>query len=104
MFQSGGLGLRVRSPDGHVVLLIPLYLTGMFSLFLFPNPLFPLAIDLLTTLLLFQLKMSAPLFSQYVDVLMADRPILNAPLQLVGFYLYDLFGKSSSRWTIFNAR
>ena len=26
-------------------------------------------------------------FAQYVDGMMGDRPILNQPLQLVGFYL-----------------
>ena len=39
--RSIGSGLRVRSPDDHVMLLIPLYLTGVFSLFSFPHPLFP---------------------------------------------------------------
>ena len=53
----------------------------------------PLTIDLITTLLLLQLKMTTP-FVQYVDGMLANRPVLNAPLQLVGFYLYDLFGKS----------
>ena len=78
MFQSSGLGLRVGSPDDHVMLLIPLYLTGVFSLF-------PLSIDLLTTLLLFQLKMTTP-FTQYVDGMMGEHPILNQPLHLVVFY------------------
>ena len=93
MFRSSGSGLRVRSPDGHVILLIPQYLTGVFlpffSLILFS----PLTIDLLSTLLLLQLKMTTP-FVQYVDGMVADRPVLNAPLQLVGFYLCDLFGES----------
>ena len=40
-FQSSGSGLRVRSHDDHVMLLIPLYLTGVFSLFSFPHPLSP---------------------------------------------------------------
>ena len=39
--RSSGSGLRVRSPDDHVMLLIPLYLTGVFSLFPFSHPLFP---------------------------------------------------------------
>ena len=34
-------------------------------------------------------------FAQYVDGMMGERPILNAPVQLVGFYLHDLFGESS---------
>ena len=94
MFQNSGLGLRVRSPDGHVMLLIPLYLTGVFLLFLSPSssPLF-LTIDLLSTLLLLQLKITTP-FVQYVDGMVADHPVLNPPVQLVGVYLYDLFGKS----------
>ena len=78
-----------------MILLIPLYLTGVILLFLSPILCSPLIIDLLTTLLLLQLKMSVPPFAQYVDGMMADHPILNAPLQLVGFYLHDLFGKSS---------
>ena len=32
-------------------------------------------------------------FAQYVDGMMGDCPVLNQPLQLVGFYLYGLFGK-----------
>ena len=68
------------------MLLIPLYLTGEFccspSLILS----FPLTIDTLTTLLLLNLKMTTP-FAQYVDGMMGERPILNQPLQLVGFYL-----------------
>ena len=51
-------------------------------------------IDFLTTLLLLSLKMSAPPFAQYVDRMMGSRPILNTPVQLVGVYLNDLFGKS----------
>ena len=68
------------------MLLIPLYLTGVFSLFLFPHPLFPLIIDFLTTLLLLNLKMTTS-FAQYVDGTMGERPILNQPLHLVGSYL-----------------
>ena len=94
VFPSDGSGLRVKSHDGHVILLILLYLTGVFSLFLSPHLLFPPTIDFLTTLLLLQLKMSAPPFAQYVDGMITDCPVLNAPLQLVGFYLYDLFGES----------
>ena len=86
--------MRVRSPDGHVVLLIPLYLTGAFSVCLPPILSSPLIIDFLTTLLLLSLKMSAPPFAQYVDEMMGDCPILNAPVQLVGVYLNDLFGES----------
>ena len=93
VFQSSGSGLRVRSPDGHVIPFIPRYLTGVFlpffSLILFS----PLTIDLLPSLLLLQLKMTTP-FAQYVDGMVANCPVLNAPLQLVGFYLYDLFGES----------
>ena len=76
-----------------MILLIPLYLTGVILLFFPPIPSSPLNIDLLTTLLL-QLKMTTP-FAQYVDGMVANHPVLNAPLQLVGFYLYDLFGESS---------
>ena len=68
------------------MLLIPLYLTGVFSLFPPPHPLFPFTIDFLSTLLLLQLKMTTP-FAQYVDGMMGDRPILNQPLHLVGSYL-----------------
>ena len=69
------------------MLLIPLYLTGVFSLLPSLHPLFPpLTIDLLPTLLLFNFKMTTP-FAQYVDGMMGDRPILNQPLHLVGFYL-----------------
>ena len=66
----------------------------MFLLFL--SPILPshLTIDFLTTLLLLQLKMSTTPFHQYVDGMITDRPILNAPLQLVGFYLYVLFGET----------
>ena len=67
------------------MLLIPLYLTGVLSLFSFPHPSF-LTIDLFTTLLLLQLKITTP-FAQYVDGMMGKRPILNQPLHLVGFYL-----------------
>ena len=86
VFQSNGSGLRVRSHDNHVTLLIPLYLTGMISLFLSPHPLLPFTIDLLPTLLLLHLKMTTP-FVQYVDGMVANHPVFNAPLQLVGFYL-----------------
>ena len=75
MFQNSGLGLRVRSPDDHVILLIPLYLTrGVFAVSL---PIFsslPTS-DLLTTLLLLHLKMTTS-FAQYVDGMMLNwRPI-----------------------------
>ena len=46
----------------------------------------PLTIDLLTPLLLLNLKMTTP-FAQYVGGMMGEHPILNQPLQLVGFYL-----------------
>ena len=93
-----GLGLRVRSPDGHVILLIPLYFNwGVFCRFFFPILSSPLPIDLLTTLLLLQLKMSAPPFAQYVDGMMGVHPILNAPAQLVGVYLCDLLASHSDR-------
>ena len=69
------------------MLLIPLYLTGVFSLVLSPSfPSSPLTIDFLTTLLLLNLKMTTP-FVQYVDGMMGERPILNQPLQLVSFHL-----------------
>ena len=86
MFQGNGLGLRVRSPDDHVMLLIPLYLTGGFSLF--PSLILSslLTIDFLTTLLLLHLKMTTP-FAQYVDGMMGDRPLLNQPPHLVSFFL-----------------
>ena len=67
---------------------------GYFRCFFSPILSSLLIIDLLATLLLLQLKMSAPPFAQYVDGMMADHPLLNAPLQLVGFYLDDLFGRS----------
>ena len=41
VFRNSGLGLRIRSPDDHVMLLIPLYLTGVFLLFFSPHPFFP---------------------------------------------------------------
>ena len=68
------------------MLLIPLYLTGVFLLFSPPHPFSPLTIDFLTTLLLLNLKMTAP-FAQFVDGMMGERPILNQPLHLVGFCL-----------------
>ena len=89
MFRGSGSGLRVESPDDHVMLLIPLYITGVFSLFFFLIPSSPLTIDFLATLLLLNLKMTTP-FAQYVDGMMGDRPILNQPLHLVGFYLLRL--------------
>ena len=97
MIRGSGSGLRVRSPDVHVILLIPLYLIWGVFVVSFPHPLFPsLAIDLLTTLLLFQLKMTTP-FSQYVDGMMGERPILNQPLQLVGFYLLTYLASQTDR-------
>ena len=85
--RSSGSGLRVKSPDDHVMLLIPLYLIwGVFAVS-FPSSSLPLlTIDLLPTLLLLQLKMTTP-FAQYVDGMMGDHPILNQPLHLVGIYL-----------------
>ena len=68
------------------MLLVPLYLSGVFSLLSFHHPLSPLTIDFLTTLLLLHLKMTTA-FAQYVDGMMGECPILNQPLQLVGFYL-----------------
>ena len=41
VFWGSVLGLRGRSPNDHVILLILWYLTGVFLLFLFPHPLFP---------------------------------------------------------------
>ena len=84
MFRGSGLGLRVRSPDVHVILLIPLYLTR--DVFAVPSPSSSLTIDFLTTLLLLNLKMNAP-FAQFVDGMMGECPILNQPLHLVGFCL-----------------
>ena len=49
VFQSSGSGLRVGSPDDHVILLIPLYLTGGFHCPLSLIPSSPLTIDFLTT-------------------------------------------------------
>ena len=68
------------------MLLIPLYLTGVFCCSLSLILSSPLTIDFLTTLLLLQLKMTTP-FVQYVDGMMAEHPILNQPLHLVGFIL-----------------
>ena len=68
------------------MLLIPLYLTGAFCCPLSLIPSSPFTIDFLTTLLLFNLKMTTP-FAQYVDGMMGDHPILNQPLHLVGIYL-----------------
>ena len=94
VLQSSGSGLRVRSLDGHVILLIPQYLTEVFCCS-FPSSSSPLffTIDLLPILLLLQLKMTTP-FVQYVDGMVADHPVFNTPLQLVGFYLFDLFCES----------
>ena len=64
------------------MLLIPLYLTGVVSLFPSPHPLFSPTIDFITSLLLLQLKMTTP-FAQYVDGMIGERPILNQPLHLV---------------------
>ena len=62
-----------------------------------PHPLFPpLIIDLLITLLLLQLKMTTP-FAQYVDGMMGDRPVLNQPLQLVGFIFMTYLASHSDR-------
>ena len=47
VIQGSGLGLRVRSPDGHVILLIPLYLTG--GVFAVPFPLSSLPSSPLTS-------------------------------------------------------
>ena len=78
------------------MLLIPLYLTGVFSLFSPPHPLSPLTIDFLTTLLLLNLKMTAP-FAQFVDGMMGERPILNQPLHLVGFCLKTYLASLTDR-------
>ena len=68
----------------------------MFCRF-FPSSLLPLlTIDFLTTLLLLQLKMTTP-FAQYVDGMMGERPILNQPLQLVGFYLMTYLASHTDR-------
>ena len=58
----------------------------MFLLFPPPHPFSSLTIDFLSTLLLLNLKMTAP-FAQYIDGMMGERPILNQPLHLVGFCL-----------------
>ena len=81
------------------MLLIPLYLTGVISLFPSPHPFFPLTIDFLTTLLLLHLKMTTP-FAQYVDGMMGKRPILNQPLHLVGFYLKTYLASLTDRTLI----
>ena len=39
--------------------------------------------------------MSAPPFAQYVDEMMGERPLLNQPLQLVGFYLMTYLASHS---------
>ena len=78
------------------MLLIPLYLTGVFLLFLSLILSSLHTIDLLTTLLLLQLKMTTP-FTQYVDAMMGERPILNQPLQLVGFYLMTYLASHTDR-------
>ena len=36
-------------------------------------------------------------FAQYVDGMMGDRPILNQPLQLVGFYLMTYLVRHTDR-------
>ena len=78
------------------MLLIPLYLTESFhcppSLILSS----PLTIDFLTSLLLLNLNMTTP-FAQYVDGMMGDHPILNQPLQLVGFYLKTYLASLTDR-------
>ena len=75
-----------------MTLLIPLYLAwGVFHCYFPPSLSSPLIIDFLTTLLLLSLKMSAPPFAQYVDGMMGEFPLLNQPLQLVGFYLKTYF-------------
>ena len=97
MFRGNGSGLRVGSPGVHVILLIPLYLIwGVFRCSFPSSPLPLLTIDLITTLLLFQLKMTSS-FTQYVDGMMGERPILNQPLQLVGFYLLTYLASQTDR-------
>ena len=82
------------------MLLIPLYLTGLFFAVPFPSSsLPPSTIDFLTTLLLLQLKMTTP-FAQYVDGMMGQRPILNQPLHLVGFYLKTYLASLTDRTLI----
>ena len=93
VFWSSGSGLRVRSPDDHVTSLIPLYLTWVFSLFPSPHPLFPSHHWLHNHPPTSSSQMTTP-FAQYVDGMMGKGPVFNPPMQLVGFYLYDLFGKS----------
>ena len=39
-------------------------------------------------------------FAQYVDGMMGDRPILNQPLQLVGFYLKAYLASLNDRTLI----
>ena len=97
MFRSSGSGLRVGSSDVHVILLIPpVFNLGCFHCS-FPSSSLPLfTIDLLTTLLLLQLKMTTP-FAQYVDGMMGERPILNQPLHLVGFYLKTYLASLTDR-------
>ena len=96
MFRNSGLGLRVRSPDDHVILLIPLYLPrGVLAVSLPILSSLP-TINLLTTLLLLQLKITTP-FAQYVDGMMGEHPLLNQPLQLVGFYLKTYLASLTDR-------
>ena len=74
---------QVQFPDNLVD--SPVFNLGCFRCS-FPSSSLPLfTIDLLTTLLLLQLKMAFP-FAQYVDGMMGERPILNQPLHLVGLY------------------
>ena len=91
--------MRVRSPDDHVILLIPLYLTR--DVFAVPSPSssLPSTIDFLTTLLLLNLKMTTP-FAQYVDGMMGEHPILNQPLHLAGFCLKTYLASLTDRTLI----
>ena len=68
----------------------------MFSPFLSLILSSPLTIDFLATLLLLNLKMTTP-FAQYIDGMMGERPILNQPLELVGFYLMTYLASCTDR-------
>ena len=97
MFRGNGSGLRVRAPDVHVILLIPpVFNLERFAVSFPSSSLLLSTIDLITTLLLLQLKMTTS-FAQYVDEMMGERTILNQPLQLVGFYLMTYLASHTDR-------
>ena len=74
----------------------PVFNWGVYTV-LFPSSSLPLfIIDFLTTLLLLHLKMTTP-FAQYIDGMMGERPLLNRPLKLVGFYLKTYLASLTDR-------